>query len=63
MLSSVLNSERAIHVNIEIVRAFVRLFLNPMNDLNRAKRLNDWTDLNGIRYSENKYDAQFKVGV
>jgi len=42
MLSTVLNSERAILVNIEIMRAFVRLFLNPVNDLNGAQRLNDW---------------------
>jgi hypothetical protein len=47
MLSSVLKSRRAIQVNIEIMRAFVRLFLNPVNDLNGAKRLNDWNDWNG----------------
>jgi hypothetical protein len=50
MLSTVLNSERAIQVNIEIMRAFVRLFLNPVNDLNGAKRLNDWNDWNGLRH-------------
>ncbi len=50
MLSSVLKSRRAIQVNIEIMRAFVRLFLNPVNDLNGAKRLNDWNDWNGLRY-------------
>jgi len=63
MLSSVLRSKR------EIMRAFVRLVSNPMNDLNpstalrtgSAKRLNDWNDWNGIRYVETKYDAQFKV--
>ena len=61
MLSSVLRSKRAVQVNIEIMRAFVRLVSNPMNDLNGAKRLNDWNDWNGIRYVKRKYDAQFKV--
>ena len=36
MLSSVLRSKRAVQVNIEIMRAFVRLFLNSVNDLNGA---------------------------
>jgi len=36
MLSSVLRSKRAVQVNIEIMRAFVRLVSNPMNDLNGA---------------------------
>src|SRR6266436_2765755 len=49
MLSSVLRSKRAIRVNIEIMRAFVRLFLDSVNDLNGAKRLNDW---NGLRHYE-----------
>ena len=51
MLSSVLNSERAIAVNIEIMRAFVRLrqWLTSNKDL--AKRLDDL---------EMKYDRQFK---
>ena len=42
--------ERAVHVNIEIMRAFVRLFLNPLNGLNRAKRFNDWNVWNGLRF-------------
>jgi len=52
MLSSVLNSERAIQVNIEIMRAFVHLrqFIATNKDL--ARRLDQ---------VEKKYDAQFKV--
>ena len=52
MLSSVLNSGRAIHVNIAIMRAFVKLreMLATHKDL--ARKLNEM---------ENKYDAQFKV--
>ena len=58
MLSSVLRSKRAVQVNIEIMRAFVRFFLSPVNDLNVAQRLNDWNDWNGLRHYE---AAQFKV--
>lgn len=52
MLSSVLNSERAIQVNIAIMRAFVKLrqILSTHKDL--ARRL---------EAMEKKYDAQFKV--
>lgn len=52
MLSSVLNSERAILVNVEIMRAFVRLreILSTHKDL--ARKLEDL---------ENKYDEQFAV--
>jgi len=52
MLSSVLNSERAVKVNIEIMRAFVKLreMLSSHKDL--ARKLNEM---------EKKYDAQFKV--
>ena len=52
MLSSVLNSERAVHVNIEIMRAFVKLreMLAAHKDL--ARKLDQM---------EKKYDAQFKV--
>lgn len=52
MLSSVLRSKRAIHVNIEIMRAFVRLrrMLASHEDLDR--KLSDL---------EKKYDAQFKI--
>lgn len=50
MLSSVLKSERAIHVNIAIIRAFVRLraFLATHQDL--ARKLEEL---------ETKYDDQF----
>lgn len=52
MLSTVLNSERAIQVNIEIMRAFVRLreILATHKDL-----------ANKLDMLERKYDAQFKV--
>jgi hypothetical protein len=52
MLSKVLNSKRAIQVNIEIMRAFVRLrqMLNSNAELSR--RLDDL---------ESKYDRQFKA--
>ena len=52
MLSSVLNSDRAIEVNIQIMRAFVKLreMLSTNKDL--ARKLLDM---------EKKYDAQFKV--
>ena len=52
MLSSVLNSERAVQVNIEIMRAFVRLreLMSTHKDLARK-----------LETLEKKYDAQFKV--
>jgi hypothetical protein len=52
MLSSVLRSERAVRVNVEIMRAFVRLrkLLVSLADLNR--RLDEL---------EKKYDSQFRV--
>jgi len=52
MLSSVLNSDRAIQVNIAIMRTFVRLreFLASHKDL--ARKLEEL---------EKKYDAQFKA--
>ena len=52
MLSSVLRSPRAVRVNIEIMRAFVRLrrMLESHTDL--ARKLNEL---------EKKYDKQFKV--
>ena len=52
MLSSVLQSKRAIHVNIEIMRAFVKLreVLATHKDL--ARKLEDL---------EKKYDSQFKI--
>ena len=52
MLSSVLNSERAIDVNVEIMRAFVRLrqMLSKHSDLERK-----------LAALEKKYDEQLKV--
>jgi hypothetical protein len=52
MLSTVLNSERAIRVNIEIMRAFVRLRQILASNAQLARRLDAM---------EKKYDAQFKV--
>ncbi len=52
MLSSVLNSERAIQVNIEIMRAFVRLRKILASHADLARKL---------EALEKKYDAQFKV--
>ena len=39
MLSSVLNSERAVQVNIEIIRTFVRLRVTPTSHAELTKRL------------------------
>ena len=52
MLSSVLNSKRAVQVNIQIMRAFVALrqMLSTHKDL--ARKLGDM---------EKRYDSQFKV--
>jgi len=52
MLSTVLNSDRAIQVNIEIMRAFVRLrqMLTAHKDLARK-----------LSALEKKYDDQFKI--
>jgi len=52
MLSSVLNSERAVKVNIEIMRAFVKLREMIASHKDLAKRLDEL---------EKKYDAQFKI--
>lgn len=52
MLSSVLRSKRAISVNIEIMRAFVRLRQLVVSNTELARRLDEL---------ENKYDKQFKV--
>ncbi len=52
MLSSVLSSERAIDVNIAIMRAFVKLREMIVSHKDLAKRLDD---------IEKKYDAQFRV--
>jgi len=52
MLSGILNSPRAVQVNIEIMRAFVRLrqMLSAHKDLERK-----------LHALERKYDKQFKV--
>ena len=52
MLSSVLNSRRAVQVNIEIMRAFVRLRELMATHKDLVRRLNEM---------EKKYDAQFRV--
>ena len=52
MLSSVLNSERAIQVNVEIMRAFVRLRRMLASHADLARRLDAL---------EKRYDSQFKV--
>lgn len=52
MLSSVLRSERAVAVNIEIMRAFVQLRRMAAEHEDLAQRLDEL---------ENRYDAQFKT--
>lgn len=52
MLSSVLNSERAVQVNIEIMRTFVRLRRMLGSNAELARKLEEM---------ERKYDHQFKV--
>ncbi len=52
MLSSVLNSERAVQVNIAIMRVFVKLREMITSNKELAKRLNE---------IEKTYDAQFRV--
>lgn len=52
MLSSVLNSERAIEVNIAIIRAFIKMRQMIAGNKDLAQRLNEL---------EKRYDAQFKV--
>ena len=52
MLSSVLKSKQAVRVNVEIMRAFVRLRDLIGHNRNLAKRLDDL---------ESRYDRQFKV--
>jgi len=52
MLSSVLRSQRAVKVNIEIMRAFVRIRQWLASNTELARKLAEL---------ENKYDAQFKV--
>lgn len=52
MLSSILNSERAIRVNIEIMRAFVRLRQMLASNANLSGKLAELGK---------KYDRQFRV--
>ena len=52
MLSSVLRSARAVQVNIEIVRAFVRLREMLQSNTELARKLDE---------IEKRYDAQFRV--
>jgi hypothetical protein len=52
MLSSVLNSERALLVNIEIMRAFVKLRQLLASNVDLSRRLDEL---------ESKYDKQFRV--
>jgi len=52
MLSGILNSDRAIEVNIQIMRAFVQL----------RRFAQDYAELSKkIEVLERKYDGQFKV--
>jgi hypothetical protein len=52
MLSSVLRSERAVQVNIEIMRAFVRLRQLLRSNEELARRLDEFED---------RYDEQFEA--
>jgi hypothetical protein len=52
MLSSILKSDRAIQVNIEVMRTFVRLRAMLASNTELAKKLEDL---------ERKYDRQFKA--
>ena len=52
MLSSVLRSKRAVTVNIEIMRAFVKLRQILASNAELSRRLDEL---------ESKYDKQFKV--
>ena len=52
MLSSVLKSRRAVQVNVEIMRTFVRLREMLASNANLSRKLDEL---------ERKYDAQFKI--
>ena len=52
MLSSVLNSKRAIDVNIHIIRTFVKLREMIVSNKDLARKLNDL---------EKRYDGQFQI--
>lgn len=52
MLSSILNSERAIQVNIQIMRVFIKLRAMAIGYVGLKRKIEEL---------EKKYDAQFKV--
>ena len=52
MLSSVLKSKRAVHVNIEIIRAFVKLRQILASNTELARKMYSF---------ESKYDKQVKI--
>ena len=52
MLSSVLQSKRAVQVNVAIMRTFVRLRAMLLSNVELARKL---------AILEEKYDAQFKI--
>jgi hypothetical protein len=52
MLSSVLNSDRAIQVNVQIIRAFIKLRQMVLNYADLRKKIEEM---------EQKYDSQFKT--
>jgi len=52
MAANVLNSERAVHASVEVVRAFVGLRLMLASNAELSRRLDEL---------EGKYDRQFKV--
>ena len=52
MLSTVLNSERAVLVNIEIMRAFVKLRQMLASNAELSRRVDEL---------ESKYDRKFKI--
>src|SRR3989338_4833198 len=52
MLSSVLNSNRAIHVNIQIIRTFIKLRQLLLTHAELKRKIEDM---------EGKYDQQFKI--
>lgn len=52
MLSSVLNSNRAIHVNIQIIRTFIKLRQLLLTHVELKRKIEDM---------EGKYDQQFKI--
>ncbi len=55
MLSSVLNSPRAVHVNIEIMRAFVRMRQFQLSNDDMGKKLA------ALEKKYERHDAQFRV--